>query len=147
MLNDGRKIAADVIILATGYRSSWETLFDGKKTKTTPPWTNRTDLKNSIIDETAQELGIFRHTLPPSALAHDEWASYQTLRNPPSQDSAKPSLVSSSIYRGIVPAKNINRRDFAINGAIVRDSPPLPLKFWENTDNCVLAFRKQRIHL
>jgi hypothetical protein len=30
---------------------------------------------------------------------------------------------SSSIYRGIVPAKNIHRRDFAINGAVVRFVP------------------------
>jgi hypothetical protein len=29
LLNNGRTISADVVILATGYRSSWENLFDG----------------------------------------------------------------------------------------------------------------------
>ncbi len=42
-----------------------------------------------------------------------------TLKDPP---PAHPDSEqwASSIYRGIVPAKNIERRDFAINGAIVR---------------------------
>ncbi len=31
---DGRKIVTDVVILATGYRSSWEDLFGGEYSKT-----------------------------------------------------------------------------------------------------------------
>ena len=30
------------------------------------------------------------------------------------------ATVASSVYRGMVPAKNLLNRDFAINGAIVR---------------------------
>jgi glycine/D-amino acid oxidase-like deaminating enzyme len=30
VLNNGRKITADVVIIATGYRSSWEDIFDGE---------------------------------------------------------------------------------------------------------------------
>lgn len=51
----------------------------------------------------------------------DEWA-YTTLTNPP---VARPEYEqrASSIYQGIVPAKNIDRRDFAINGSVVSISP------------------------
>ncbi|KAJ3572899.1 hypothetical protein NP233_g2776 [Leucocoprinus birnbaumii] len=98
ILNDGRRIPADVVILATGYRSSWETLFD---------------------DKTAEELGIRRRVLP-SSLLRDEWKSYHTLRNSPADHRRGEAPISaSSIYRGIVPAKNIHNRDFAINGAIL----------------------------
>jgi hypothetical protein len=78
--------------------------------------------KYNLIDHTAEELGIKRHVLPPSILARDEWASYCSWppRSPKGSD-AKPAMASP-IYRGIVPAKNILNRDFAINGAIVRIS-------------------------
>ncbi|KXN82276.1 hypothetical protein AN958_02777 [Leucoagaricus sp. SymC.cos] len=101
LLKDGRKIPADVVILATGYRSSWENLFD---------------------DETAEEVGIRRRVLPRSALVNDEWKSYVILQNRPEgslQGKSTKSVTASSIYRGIVPAKNILKRDFAINGAIL----------------------------
>jgi hypothetical protein len=38
LLQDGRKIAAAVVIVATGYRSSWEDLFDGDYTFRPPSW-------------------------------------------------------------------------------------------------------------
>ncbi|KAJ7758105.1 hypothetical protein DFH07DRAFT_772580 [Mycena maculata] len=42
----------------------------------------------------------------------DEWANYKTLSNPPPFENTK----WSSIYKGIVPPKNILQRDFTING-------------------------------
>lgn len=97
-LNNGQEIAADVVILATGYRSSWEYLFD---------------------DQTAEDLGIKRRLLPPSLLTENEWKTYYTLESPPmSHLKSGTPIAASSIYRGIVPAKNVHRRDFAINGAI-----------------------------
>ncbi|KAK0211195.1 FAD/NAD-P-binding domain-containing protein [Desarmillaria ectypa] len=91
-LNNGSSIRADVVIVATGYKSSWENLFD---------------------DYTRIELGIQRHA--PDQHVKDEW-DYASLSNPPSAHPENEQWASS-IYRGIVPAKNILRRDFAINGA------------------------------
>jgi hypothetical protein len=47
----------------------------------------------------------------------DEWAHYKTLADPPPHRGDSPKW-SPPLYRGIVPAKNILRRDFAINGAV-----------------------------
>lgn len=91
-LNNGTSVRADVVILATGYKSSWEHIFD---------------------DRTKIELGIQRHA--PDQHVKDEW-DYASLANPPSAHPENEQWASS-IYRGIVPAKNILRRDFAINGA------------------------------
>ena len=48
----------------------------------------------------------------------DSWDSFMTLKDAP---AAHPDSEqwASSIYRAIVPAKNIERHDFAINGAMV----------------------------
>ncbi|KAK7048544.1 FAD /NAD-P-binding domain-containing protein [Favolaschia claudopus] len=96
-LSDGHMVDADVVLLATGHASSWTGLFD---------------------ENTANELGINRH--PPgsasSAKSYTEWDNYRSLANPP---KSRPDSVkwAATIYNGIVPAKNITRRDFAINGA------------------------------
>ncbi|KAF5386925.1 hypothetical protein D9615_001925 [Tricholomella constricta] len=92
-LNNGKILPADVVILATGYTSSWTNIFD---------------------DETAAELGISRH--PPLMKVADTW-NYTSLNNPPSSRPDNEQWASS-IYRGIVPAKNLDKRDFAINGAV-----------------------------
>ncbi|KAI6115961.1 FAD/NAD(P)-binding domain-containing protein [Pisolithus sp. B1] len=60
---------------------------------------------NIFARETAKELGIGRH--PPLADAEEHVWDYTVFYEE----------WVSSIYRGIVPARNINRRDFAINGA------------------------------
>ncbi|KAG6822271.1 hypothetical protein H0H93_006000, partial [Arthromyces matolae] len=60
------------------------------------------------------ELGIARQT--PTANGSYNW-NYQSMSNPPATPAANDAW-SSSIYRGLVPAKNIHNRDFAINGAI-----------------------------
>ncbi|KAI0658609.1 FAD/NAD(P)-binding domain-containing protein [Cubamyces menziesii] len=94
MLDDGRTLPASAVVLATGYQSSWSPLFDEK---------------------TAEELGLNPHRAEATSTYH--W-TYPTLADaPPLHPDAE--KWSSSIYRGLVPAKNILRRDFAVNGACV----------------------------
>ncbi|KAJ6610187.1 FAD/NAD(P)-binding domain-containing protein [Mycena sp. CBHHK59/15] len=95
VLSDGSKLRADVLIVATGYRSSWDGLFD---------------------ERTAEELGILKKRPDPD-MPNYEW-NYKTLKDGPHahRDAGKWIL---SIYRGMVPAKNILRRDFAICGATI----------------------------
>ncbi|TFK37874.1 FAD/NAD-P-binding domain-containing protein [Crucibulum laeve] len=93
VLNDGRVVKADIVILATGYTSSWGAIFDEK---------------------TVLDLGLERH--PPQLNVAATW-DYPSLANPPITHPNSQQW-SSSIYRGIVPAKTIDRRDFAINGAV-----------------------------
>ncbi|KAJ7284157.1 FAD/NAD-P-binding domain-containing protein [Mycena rebaudengoi] len=94
-LNNGLTVKADLVILAVGYTSSWDGLFE---------------------ENTADELGINRHH-PTQQNLVDEWSNYTTLTNPPPHNPENEKW-SSSIYKGIVPANNILRRDFAINGAV-----------------------------
>ncbi|KAJ7928774.1 FAD/NAD-P-binding domain-containing protein [Mycena leptocephala] len=94
LLSNGQTIKADLVILATGYASTWDDIFE---------------------EETAAELGLYRHR---SAHQVDEWTDYTTLANPPFAHPENENW-SSSIYKGIVPAKNILRKDFAINGAVM----------------------------
>ena len=64
----------------------------------------------------AQEIGIGRR--PPQTEVKTKWR-YKTLANAPT-----PNLESewvTSIYRGLIPAKNIEKRDFAIAGSTVWD--------------------------
>ncbi|KAJ7486161.1 FAD/NAD-P-binding domain-containing protein [Mycena galericulata] len=97
LLNNGKSVKAGLVILATGYTSSWGNIFD---------------------DKTAGDIGLHRHALVEDSSGHDEWADYKTLLNPPPLHPEN-TKWSSSIYKGIVPAKNILRRDFAINGAVL----------------------------
>ncbi|TFK60203.1 FAD/NAD(P)-binding domain-containing protein [Pluteus cervinus] len=92
---DANDLRATVVILATGYESSWKDLFD---------------------IPTMADLGIGRR--PPSSKDkyQSEWDNYTTLANPP-VTSQGGEQWSSSIYRGLVPARNILKRDFAVNGA------------------------------
>ncbi|KAJ6471197.1 FAD/NAD-P-binding domain-containing protein [Mycena vulgaris] len=95
VLSDGQIIKADLVLLATGYSSSWSNIFD---------------------KDTAEQVGLNRHAPDPYFASKSQW-DYYSLANPPASppDSAQ---WASSIYNGIVPAKNIARRDFAINGAV-----------------------------
>ncbi|KAJ7105495.1 hypothetical protein C8R43DRAFT_937809 [Mycena crocata] len=95
LLNTGQTVKADMVILATGYISSWDDIFDEK---------------------TAGDLGLHRHS--PIHDLPDKWKNYKTLANPPPlhPENAK---WSSSIYKGMVPAKNLLRQDMAINGAVL----------------------------
>jgi len=71
-----------------------------------------------IAEETREEIGFAKHT--PTRPIKDEWG-YKSL-----YDVHKPKPHpenenwATSIYRGIVPAKNLFHRDFAIAGALVR---------------------------
>ncbi|KAJ7140329.1 FAD/NAD-P-binding domain-containing protein [Mycena crocata] len=78
LLNTGQTVKADMVILATGYISSWDDIFDEK---------------------TAGDLGLHRHS--PIHDLPDEWENYKTLANPPPlhPENAK---WSSSIYKGML---------------------------------------------
>lgn len=117
ILNNGGKLKADTVVLATGYTSSWHPLFDGTfLIVVTGVFMLFADMQ---AEQTAAGLGINEHPPDPSLVkTEDEWNNYVSLSNPP---AAHPSSEqwASSIYRGIVPAKNLFNRDFAINGAVV----------------------------
>ncbi|KAJ7442596.1 FAD/NAD-P-binding domain-containing protein [Mycena latifolia] len=95
ILTNGQTVKADLVLLATGYASSWSDIFDAN---------------------TAEQVGLNRHA-PDPQFAFKAHRDYYSLENPPASrpDSAQ---WASSTYNGIVPAKNIARRDFAINGAV-----------------------------
>jgi dimethylaniline monooxygenase (N-oxide forming) len=61
-----------------------------------------------------EQLGLGRH--PPDSKMNYRWG-YASLANPPVISGEQP--WAASIYRGLVPAKNISNRDFAVNGAMV----------------------------
>ncbi|KAI0056612.1 FAD/NAD-P-binding domain-containing protein [Artomyces pyxidatus] len=94
ILKDGSVLRADAVILATGYSSSWNSIFD---------------------KETSATVGLERRA-PTSRAAKYHW-DYTSLAYPP---PAHPDAMKwiTPIYRGIVPAKNIALRDLAINGAV-----------------------------
>ncbi|KAJ7758161.1 FAD/NAD-P-binding domain-containing protein [Mycena maculata] len=98
LLTDGRTVKADLILLATGYLSSWADIFD---------------------DETAELVGITRNAPGQFAFKsqEDERISYYSLENPP-PSHPESEQWAASMYNGIVPAKNIARRDFVVNGAV-----------------------------
>ncbi|KAF8490246.1 FAD/NAD-P-binding domain-containing protein [Russula emetica] len=91
ILDDGRMFPAAAVILATGYQSTWRPIFD---------------------DISVEQLGLGRHRPPKTKYRWD----YASLANPPDIPGEAP--WSASIYRGLVPAKNIFNRDFAVNGAM-----------------------------
>ncbi|EIW77403.1 FAD/NAD(P)-binding domain-containing protein [Coniophora puteana RWD-64-598 SS2] len=93
ILNSGTKVKASIVIYATGFQSSWSGLFDG---------------------HTEERLGLSGREWYPQP-ATDEWSSYKTLDDPP---EIQKDVIDPQIYRGIVPARNIARADFAINGSI-----------------------------
>ncbi|KAL1742696.1 hypothetical protein HDZ31DRAFT_42667 [Schizophyllum fasciatum] len=102
VLADGGRLAADTVILGTGYTSSWQGLFD---------------------DDTAASLGISRHAPHLGVNFDQEWADYRTLDDPPRPRATSTQPVESSIYRGLVPVNNLSQRDFAINGAVYTTNP------------------------
>ena len=66
-------------------------------------------------EKTAEEIGINKHA---SIRGTNHSWHYPSLDEAPEVDRDSAKLVTS-IYRGIVPAKNILRRDFAITGSLV----------------------------
>ncbi|KAF8148269.1 hypothetical protein B0H34DRAFT_737616 [Crassisporium funariophilum] len=99
MLNDGRTLSPKAVILATGYQSSWSKIF-------TPAM--------------AEELGITRHA--PQTVTKAKWDYVSLTQHRPTASRENDKWVTS-IYRGLVPAKNIEKRDFAIAGALFTTNP------------------------
>ncbi|KAF8839448.1 FAD/NAD(P)-binding domain-containing protein [Paxillus ammoniavirescens] len=95
VLGNGEALKANAVILGTGFASSWTGIF---------------------TEKTIEELGLGRHP-PTEDNDEDAWKHYTTLSSPPPAHPQRDQWASS-IYRGLVPAKNINKRDFAINGAV-----------------------------
>ncbi|KAI0677681.1 FAD/NAD(P)-binding domain-containing protein [Trametes maxima] len=93
VLDDGRVLQASALALGTGYKSSWEAIFD---------------------ENTLDELGLSPQPAEANTTRTHRW-EYTTLSDPP-PPHPDTKRWSSAIYRGIVPAKNIMRRDLAING-------------------------------
>ncbi|KAF7974401.1 hypothetical protein HWV62_38268 [Athelia sp. TMB] len=94
LLSDGRALAADAVVLATGFGSSWAPIFD---------------------EATKADLGLGNHPpLPLSTNAEHEWDNYTTLASPP-PSKANAGAWTSSLYRGIVPAKRVLARDLAFS--------------------------------
>jgi len=99
VLEDGRVIPAAAVILATGYESTWRSIFD---------------------EVTMEQVGLGRH--PPDPRMKYPWDyNYASLGKPPVIPGKIP--WAASIYRGLVPAKNILNRDFAVNGATFTTHP------------------------
>jgi hypothetical protein len=65
---------------------------------------------------TVEQLGLGRHPPDSESIMKYRW-DYASLANSP-VISGEISRVAS-IYRGLVPAKNILNRDYAVNGAMV----------------------------
>ncbi|KZT64199.1 FAD/NAD(P)-binding domain-containing protein [Daedalea quercina L-15889] len=98
LLDHGRSVRAGAVILATGYTSSWDGIFDAS-------------------EETMNDIGLGRHCVSESSITcRGDW-SYTTLTKL-SSTSFKDDQRAPSLYRGIIPAKNILRKNLAVNGAI-----------------------------
>lgn len=136
MLKNMATLPADVVILATGYSSSWANLFDGRNSSVLL----LLGLTSRFSDHTATELGIYRH--PPSTKVTNTW-NYTSLAHPPPSHPDSEQW-SSSIYRGLVPAKNLSRRDFAINGALVRLASTF---LFAALSQSVTVYDEQRLYL
>ena len=116
LLDDDRVIRASAIIAATGYGSSWPEFMNGVFTQYLLSVT-ATYILTSRIDETLEALGLAPLPVDDDVLVH-KW-DYTTLRDaPPLHPDAAQWYMP--IYRGIVPAKLIASRDFALNGVVVR---------------------------
>ena len=68
-----------------------------------------------FLAKTMEDIGIDRHA--PMTNVKSKW-DYTTLKNTATLDPENEKWVTS-IYRGLVPAKNIEIRDFAIAGGMV----------------------------
>ncbi len=116
ILEDGRVFPASGVILATGYQSTWRPIFDGESG--CAMWLQYKDVSSLAllpagVDISMEQLGLGRHHPPKTKYRWD----YASLAKPP--EIPGEALWSASIYRGLVPAKNIFNRDFAVNGAMV----------------------------
>ncbi|TFK38930.1 hypothetical protein BDQ12DRAFT_735153 [Crucibulum laeve] len=113
LLSTGERLPAKAVIVCTGYSSSWDGLFDSKIDACLVS-DSPVDLKTT--ETTIAEIGLTNEPLELEAKVNDAW-DYTTLANAPTVDP-KSERWSNPMYRGIVPAKNIMKRDLAMNGAV-----------------------------
>lgn len=118
LLSNGQEVTAKVVILATGYQSSWATIF-------TREWTSLAWLRaisiltNYLTAQMAEQLGIAKYPAP-KIVVHTPWDDWKSLQGVDRPASAPENAKwMTAIYRGIVPAKNIAHRDFAVAGGVV----------------------------
>lgn len=81
-----------------------------------------------------EELGLDTHPPLPEDAEYRKEYEYKTLENPEGTGAlllkTKPEAEhAAAIYRGLVPARNILKRDLAINGAIVRPASSSLLRY------------------
>jgi hypothetical protein len=70
-----------------------------------------------FIDDVRDELGMTRGLEDRDEAEFAHMWQYESLKNPPPRRAG--ANMVTTIYRGLVPAATISRRDIAINGAIV----------------------------
>lgn len=74
---------------------------------------------NNPVESTIEDIGLSRQPVPPQimAAANRKW-NYPTLANPPPYED-DPNFKVPMFHRGMIPAKSMFRRDFAVNGGFV----------------------------
>ena len=110
IISNGRVIVTKCVLLGTGYQSSWANIFKSL-ILILPTFFS---LIYPFLAKMAKEIGINRHA--PQSEVKTKW-DYKTLANAPAPNPENEWVTS--IYRGLIPAKNIEKRDFAIAGATV----------------------------
>ena len=115
IISNGRVIATKCVVLGTGYQSSWANIFKGLIPLLST--FQYISLIHSFSAKVAQEIGISSYASQTEV--ETKW-DYKTLANAPAPSPENEWVTS--IYRGLIPAKNIDKRDFAIAGATVWDS-------------------------
>jgi hypothetical protein len=77
----------------------------------------------NLVGETANDIGLTQ-LVDPEDLDRHTW-DYTSLHNAPKADAwiSSTPIRASGLYKGIVPARSIQRRDIAVNGAVVRAFP------------------------
>ena len=118
ILSNGRIFDTKCVLLGTGYQSSWANIFKGWCCY---PCYDLISLDCVILfiylEKMAEEIGINRHA--PQTEVKMKW-NYNSLKNAPTIKPENEKWVTT-IYRGLIPAKNIEKRDLAIAGATVWD--------------------------
>lgn len=94
---------------------------------------------DKVVEATVDEVGFGKHT--PTLPIKDYWDYTSTKNGLP---EAHPGINdwTTTIYRGIVPAKNLLHRDFALVGSLVRSQPPNSRLY----PHLALVHREHRIH-
>ncbi|KAJ7743865.1 hypothetical protein B0H16DRAFT_1463525 [Mycena metata] len=107
LLSNGQSVKADLVILATGYAFSWVQNFDSSI---------RFLVRKLRAISVCMGTSWFSTATPTGG----QVARVRAIPSPASDQSGQENAKwSSSIYKGIVPAKNLSQRDFPMNGAVI----------------------------